>query len=182
MNAASPTDGQPPVFEIASFPLPVVQRLCRAGLDLFVQDEDGASLLHQFDVAEPRTYDWIVRRFAERGLIDQATHEGITALSGAVKFGDVRAVRSLLAAGASPNTVARIERYGGSRLSIPRQVMLAMVDDEADPVGVRLEILSLLERHGLRIDASVREDVEPFLEDADPRIIRWFEHRMSSGP
>jgi hypothetical protein len=113
------------------------------GVDITKTDRNGYTILFE-DKYDEETYRCIAEEFYRKKLIDKPSKTGMTALSAHIKRKNLPTARILLSLGASPYSVAIIERYGNSKLDVVQQ---AVYGDEADCIRA----LELLKEFGLKI-------------------------------
>ncbi|MDO5622999.1 MAG: hypothetical protein Q4G24_16255 [Paracoccus sp. (in: a-proteobacteria)] len=147
-------DGVPLLFSIP-LSTSLVNLLQDNDVDLTARDRSGKVILFDDTYFGEGVFSVLADYFEAKGLIDAADYEGLTPLSSYVKLGDYQKSRILLQHGATPNSVARISRYGGASLSVVKQAILALDSSgDNDNERVKIELLSLLKGYGMAISEA----------------------------
>lgn len=138
------TDGVPVLFYVVDN-VELLEFLAGNGVDFYQRTElGGESLLHQVSLGdEDEVFEWVLRWYKNKSIIDATDDAGITTLSSLVKFGNAARAARLVDSGADLKSVAE------NGLTPARQAVLC-IEGEEDA----LECLSMLFSKGLALNVD----------------------------
>lgn len=144
------------------------------GVSLLQRSLDGSTLLME---KTPEFYDdayrWLVEKFRRHSAVDLADNEGITPLSTMIKFGHLNKARILLEHGASVNTYAGINRYGGSKVDLPTQAVNCIVTGKSDNQDTAILALDLLKDFGYVLSSEQKRELLERTKIKKPKVHDW---------
>jgi Ankyrin repeats (3 copies) len=149
MHLGGTIDDRPIIFFMLEN-LDVIKYLDKNNVDFFILDEfiGGHTTLHQSIDSDQNVFQWMVNKYKKNGKIDIKNEDGITALSAAIKFGNLEYAQILLEAGADPKSS---DLQG---LSVAKQAIYCI---EGEDIGI--SGLKLLIKHGLTFSKEYKEEL-----------------------
>lgn len=179
LNSGCDAGGVPLLFSI---PLSksLVNSLQGEDVDLTTRDRSGKVILFDDTYFGEGVFSILANYFEAKGLIDAADCEELTPLSSYVKFGNYQNSRILLQHGASPNSVARVSRYGGTSLSVAKQAILSLDSSgNNDNEHAKVELLSLLKGYGMTASEAERQDLLSYADTLGYKeVFKWIHDNL----
>lgn len=144
------------------------------GVSLLQRSLDGSTLLmEKTPEFDDDAYRWLVEKFRRHSAVDLADNEGITPLSTMIKFGHLNKARILLEHGASVNTYAGINRYGGSKVDLPTQAVNCIVTGKSDNQDTAILALDLLKDFGYVLSSEQKRELLERTKIKKPKVHDW---------
>jgi hypothetical protein len=169
--------GAPILFDAVS-QLKALIFLDQNEVDIFQRSADGSTILmdglERYDL---QTYSWLAKKFAQKGAIDWAEDEGITPLSGKIKFGELAKAKILLENGASVNSFAQIARYGDERLDLSTQAVLCSPRTGSGENSA-IEALKLLREFGYDPTSAQTLHLLTKVSIDKPKLKKWIKDNL----